>query len=295
MSELKVTPLFASPLVTLTNIECPGEDSTSAREERADAHEIVFVRGGAFRLIDRRGHAIVDGRSAILFNRGDGYRVSHPISGGDRCLSLAIRPDALIEMLSTIDESATDKPDTPFQHGLVPLRVPHHLALYRLIVSVSGDRYGDILQIDEFALRLAAELLREPTTKYRPQHTNSGRAMSARREIVERAEVAINARFREKVSLADLASATFTSPYHLCRVFKAETGQTLHQAVERLRLLAALDRLAESRDPLADIALSAGFANHSHFTAAFRRHFGQTPAQLGRRADLHKLSKILTA
>jgi AraC-like DNA-binding protein len=46
------------------------------------------------------------------------------------------------------------------------------------------------------------------------------------------------------------------------------------------------------------IALDAGFASHSHFTARFRGFFGCTPAALRRTANatsLAELRKIVTA
>ncbi len=36
-------------------------------------------------------------------------------------------------------------------------------------------------------------------------------------------------------------------------------------------------RLGNSDDPIAQIALDAGFFDQSHFTRAFKQNFGQTP------------------
>jgi AraC-like DNA-binding protein len=51
-------------------------------------------------------------------------------------------------------------------------------------------------------------------------------------------------------------------------------------------------------DDLTSIALDAGFASHSHFTARFRGFFGCTPAALRRTASASRLAdlrKIVTA
>ena len=51
-------------------------------------------------------------------------------------------------------------------------------------------------------------------------------------------------------------------------------------------------------DDLTAIALDAGFASHSHFTARFRSFFGCTPAGLRRLASAAKIAelrKIVTA
>jgi AraC-like DNA-binding protein len=49
--------------------------------------------------------------------------------------------------------------------------------------------------------------------------------------------------------------------------------------MRRLRLEHAKNALATSERAIADIALEAGFYDQSHFTAAFRRQFGMTPAE----------------
>ena len=37
--------------------------------------------------------------------------------------------------------------------------------------------------------------------------------------------------------------------------------------------------LVDARRDLSALAISLGFANHSHFTSVFRRQFGMTPTQ----------------
>jgi AraC family transcriptional regulator len=46
-----------------------------------------------------------------------------------------------------------------------------------------------------------------------------------------------------------------------------------------LRIEWATARLRDSRSSLSEIALSAGFADQSHFTRVFRRATGLTPAR----------------
>ena len=136
MTEYTRATLFDSPLVQVVDNVCPGHQTSLSDEEFADAHEIVFVRGGVFMLHTPRGRAVVDGRTAILFNRGEPYQISHPVPGGDRCLSLAIRRDALTSLMASFDESAADRPDAPFKVGVLPLSTKHHLALFHIVKSM---------------------------------------------------------------------------------------------------------------------------------------------------------------
>jgi AraC-like DNA-binding protein len=75
-------------------------------------------------------------------------------------------------------------------------------------------------------------------------------------------------------------------------------GTSIYDYVLRERLAYALEAVLDSGDDLTTIALDAGFASHSHFTARFRSFFGCTPAALRRIAvpgQVAELRKIMTA
>jgi AraC-like DNA-binding protein len=79
------------------------------------------------------------------------------------------------------------------------------------------------------------------------------------------------------VPLERIAREAHYSRFHLLRSFHARTGYTLHQYHLHLRLRRAVDPMLAGV-PLADVALGLGFQGHSHFTARFRRAFGETPS-----------------
>ncbi len=62
----------------------------------------------------------------------------------------------------------------------------------------------------------------------------------------------------------------------LTRRFQAETGWTVGQWRQQMRLLAAMERLAAGHSVTA-IALDLGYASVSSFIAVFRRYLGTTP------------------
>lgn len=80
----------------------------------------------------------------------------------------------------------------------------------------------------------------------------------------------------EKVSLDDLARVGGLSPYHLLRVFRAETGLTPHQWQVQLRINRAKALLSKGAS-IADTAVAAGFTDQSHFSRTFRAVTGATP------------------
>lgn len=78
----------------------------------------------------------------------------------------------------------------------------------------------------------------------------------------------------------DLLSAqVFLSRYHFMRLFKAQTGQSVHAYIREKRLLAAA-RMIREGCMAGEAALSCGFQDYSSFHRAFRDSFGINPAQL---------------
>lgn len=67
------------------------------------------------------------------------------------------------------------------------------------------------------------------------------------------------------------------SPEHVCRAMRRCHNQTPTQFINVLRLTLAARRLAQTRDPIADIASDLGLSNLAHFYTLFRKRFGLTP------------------
>lgn len=83
----------------------------------------------------------------------------------------------------------------------------------------------------------------------------------------------------ETWSLETLADESGVHPVHLARAFRLHYGLSIGEYVRRLRLDWAAHRLRMSDDPLASVAMAAGFTDQSHFTRLFKQHTGQTPGQ----------------
>lgn len=85
--------------------------------------------------------------------------------------------------------------------------------------------------------------------------------------------------FIDTPSIEELASETGVSPGHLCRAFRERYGATVGAYARRLRIENAARGLNSGETPLARLAVESGFADQSHFTREFRRHFGVTPLE----------------
>lgn len=92
-------------------------------------------------------------------------------------------------------------------------------------------------------------------------------------------------RFHRPPATSELAAALGVPKSYLVREFRAHYRESPADCARRLRLDWAACRLVGSDAPLASLSLEAGFVDQSHFTRAFKRRYGTTPA---RYRDAHR-------
>src|ERR1700749_2364510 len=81
-----------------------------------------------------------------------------------------------------------------------------------------------------------------------------------------------------ETSLAEIAEACGLSVSHLSRAFHKSTGMPPHAWLLQARVERAKTLLRHNNALLSEIALSCGFADHSHFSRVFRSRVGVAPA-----------------
>ena len=89
----------------------------------------------------------------------------------------------------------------------------------------------------------------------------------------------INEHFRESLSVEALAERFYMSPYHFMRLFKAQTGSTVHAYIRQKRLMNAA-RLIREGTSAARAAADSGFGDYSAFHRAFKESFGVSPGKM---------------
>ncbi len=129
------------------------------------------------------------------------------------------------------------------------------------------------------SLALLSRLRSRYTGVVAPPH--APRTLSTRQ--LQRAVEYIDANIGSDLSVARLSAQLGMSPYSFSKLFKATAQATPHHFVLSRRIRRA-EMLLGGEMSLSEIALVVGFASQSHFTEAFRRRTGRTPAQARRRA-----------
>ena len=98
---------------------------------------------------------------------------------------------------------------------------------------------------------------------------------------IRRALSYINENLGGELSVEQLAEQVYLSKYHFMRLFKAQTGSSVHAYVRQKRLLHAA-RLIREGMPVSKAAAESGFGDYSSFHRAFRESFGISPGSLKR-------------
>ena len=88
------------------------------------------------------------------------------------------------------------------------------------------------------------------------------------------------------LSLDALADVAAMSRFHWHRVFHAMTGETLADAVRRIRLHRSACWLVQTEKPVAQVASMAGFGNTQSYLRAFRAAYGQSPTAFRKQGAL---------
>jgi AraC-like DNA-binding protein len=276
MTEFAVQHLLESPTVTIRDVYCQGSCRHQSAEERATATELVFPFRGVY--VRHLGHdqAVAEANQVLFFNATEGYRVSHPVPGGDASLSLAISEPLLRELAPPTFLS--DRATLTFRRQRLRIDARTQ-ALVALLRHSLRQSIAEPLKAESLALTLVRRALG-------PRTTHAAGASMGRQRLVDRVKLVLASDLARRWTLAEIAAEVRGSPVYLTQVFQQVEGLPLYRYQLRLRLARALDLFAQY-DDLTTLSLDLGFSSHSHFSAAFRQAYGRSPSEF-RQSALHR-------
>ena len=97
--------------------------------------------------------------------------------------------------------------------------------------------------------------------------------------LVQEAYRYMDRHFCEDCNLEKIAAQVHVTANHLHTAFMESEGITPYEYVLQKRIERAKTLICSGEHSLAQIALETGFCSQSHFTAAFKKSTGQTPAR----------------
>jgi AraC family transcriptional regulator len=268
MKEFTVNRLLDTGTVAVRHVDCQGTCRHRSAEECASHTHFVFPYRGVYLRHVGGDQAVADANHVLFFNQGQGYQVSHPVVGGDASLVLSVAEPTLRELAPK--HLVCENVEFAFsqQHMRIDARAQ---ALVMLLKHTLQNGSIEPLEAEGLSLTLVSRTL-GPRTSRVPG------ASYARRRLVDRVKVMLAADLSRRWTLGEIAAEMKGSPVYLTQVFQQVEGLPLYRYHLRLRLARALDLIAE-REDLSGLAQDLGFSSHSHFSAAFKQHYGVTPAE----------------
>ncbi len=198
-------------------------------------------------------------------------RTDHP----DGCDYRALNFDAAHFALA-IDEMTTDDGTPSFVAPVTsdPETFRRFLVLHDALVA-----NGDLIEQQILFLGFLVTMLE--------RHTPAKPALKpAKREkrAVNLVRDYLTQNYAQRVDLASLANLTGLSPYHLTRVFAADTGLPPHAFLKQVRITRAM-ALLRKKEEISRVAFETGFADQSHLTRSFKKVVGISPGAYSRVAS----------
>jgi AraC family transcriptional regulator len=267
LAEIVADTLFSSRTVTVRDTCCQGTCKHESAEECTVSTQLVFPYRGVYVRHVGQQQAVAEANQVLFFNAWQGYRISHPVAGGDASLTIILGESQLHELARR--EWLADAPGVIFHPQRLRIDARTQALVARLRHHLR-QRTVEPLEAESLALSLV-------------QHTLGSRgahragASAGRQRLVDRAKLVIASDPTRRWTLADIAAEVRVSPVYLTQVFQQVEGLPLYRYQLRLRLARALDLLPAYGD-LTALALDLGFSSHSHFSAAFRQVYGQSPS-----------------
>lgn len=180
-------------------------------------------------------------------------------AGGARCLIVKVEPRRLesLRTFSRILDQSLHARDA-------------------LLAALAVRLYKEFQLADDASALSMEGLILEMLGRFMRRNPESG--SSTPPHWVRTAEAMIREQPAEQLSLLNVSAAVGVHPSHLARMFRKFYGCTVGEYLRRVRLERAVQELSHKDKSLAEVALSAGFYDQSHFTRAFKAHFGLTPS-----------------
>lgn len=170
----------------------------------------------------------------------------------------------------------------PLMNGTMTFPRPIHPGtVFHAQVSSAVDRAdkacserqdGYFLLVKSAMYELLFQLYQNRSTDVIPQNTKHMESLKSLLGWIKQ-------HYTESITVDQAASFAGYSPAHFMRLFKEETGQTFVQFLNDYRLASASYRLAETGDPISEVAACCGFTNFSYFIRLFRKKFNVSPGE----------------
>lgn len=242
-----------------------------------DCNEIYYsISGGKQFLIDDRFYNFHPG-DIFFINQFESHHLSQIDSEKHERIILCISPEYLLQLSTPYTDLSYcfAHRNTNFGHkiSLTPKEQKHFHYYIHKITSATG--FGqDVLEQSAF---LELMVFLNKTFTYSCKHDPlSHETDSSNYEQINEILSYMNQNITDDLSIKKLAGHFFISTSYLCKLFKSETGTTIHQYITAKRITLAKSLLIEGHR-VSNVCALCGFQDYSNFFKTFTRYVGISP------------------
>ncbi len=268
------TLLFRSDLVKIGSFVCDADHPSFPVSESLDNDVFVMPKRPVWIRRDDGEYRFVEPGAILMHRAGQTLERRRAAQHGERTHWFGVHPDIFVGALQRYD-----LPTREMGGALIAdPKLRYRLAL--LLKSLESST-PDQLAVEEEVLMIFYEVCERKAEHLNPHRRASFGTALRQRRLVDLARAFLDAHLSENIGLEVVASAAGTSLYHLCRVFREQTGLTMHAYRMRQRLWHVLDQLLDGDDlSLTELAIDQGFSSHSHLSRVFQKQMGQSPSAI---------------
>lgn len=275
--------LYQSPLLSIGLFRALPCDPHFENSGPIGGYLLVFPRTSVSITHVGREPVVASPNVVMFYNLGQEYRRGKVSERGDVCEWFAFHPEVIVDALKHYDVTVLDRADRPFRFTHGPSETGTFLQQRMVVEYLLRGESPDALWVEETMLAILDRCL--AIRHGRNQRKEAGQINPEHKELVRAMQCLLTTHFHEPLTLEYLGSALHYSQYQLARIFRQQTGQTIHQYLDQLRVRTALEELTTGEKDLSALAYELGYSSHSHFTAAFKRSFGNPPSRLRERTQ----------
>ncbi|WP_020523767.1 helix-turn-helix transcriptional regulator [Catelliglobosispora koreensis] len=227
---------------------------------------ICLLRSGGFYRDAEGRQEFLDATTGHFVRPGVEERFRHPGKLAYRYTLLQLTPEAYGDQVEGAERAVG---------WAVPINTTLDMRHRALLAACA--RSEDPFAEHELLTLLLEEL---PTRVERPTCSDPLQTRAAHRRLAARTQEALAYEGNLSIGMDELAQLVGSSPHHLSRVFRRETGRTLSSYRTELRVRAVLEDFTANTGSLAELAAAHGFADHAHLARTIRRYHGEVPSAL---------------
>ncbi len=247
--------------------------------------EIVYILSGRARhIIDDREYAVKKGDISVI----NSYE-AHAFLAEEDCdepflaYDLMFTPDFLDqsclsgEDFSLLSDSFLfyslfpDEKDFKERFNLIPNQYELGSVFDKVYTEYKSRKTGYVNLIRIYTAEIMIRLLRKI------QYQDENNLSAAQKHIVLEIMDYIENNYSIKIKTEEIASKLFFNKNYISKLFKKETGISIHEFVKEIRIKEACKLLSKTNQTIAEIAKDCGFSDMKTFYSVFKKQTGCTP------------------